>query len=41
VANGRWILEELEEGRREECHFFNTFFWTNLTKKNAVGYPPE
>jgi Ulp1 family protease len=33
----RWIMEELDEGRREECHFFNTFFWTNLTKKNVAG----
>ena len=36
-AENRYILDHLPEETRQKTHFFNTFFWTNLTKKNAAG----
>src|SRR5271170_6045469 len=34
----RYILDNLPESTRAQTHIFNTFFWTNLNKKNSNGY---
>jgi Ulp1 family protease len=33
----RYILDHLSEERKNRVHIFNSFFWTNLTRKNAAG----
>ena len=37
-ANSRFILDHLPLEMKEMTHFFNSFFWTNLIRKNAAGY---
>jgi len=37
--NCRYTLDNLPAQIRGEMYFFNTFFWTNLTRKNRAGSP--
>ena len=34
----KYIHDNLPESMKDATHFFNTFFWTNLNKKNSSGY---
>jgi sentrin-specific protease 7 len=40
LSNDRYTLDNLPPEIREKTHIFNTFFWTNLNRRNGAGYIP-